>query len=313
MVTQIPRAGSSSINGCHIYHEQGGAGDAVVFVHGGFPSLITALCRPEAQGWAWYWELDFAESYRFIWYDRRGCHRSSSPACGYELKNQVRDLEQLLDELSVSSCHIIDSSAGGPISILFAANHPSRVQSLVLCGTALDLFPPDDKATQAILVYMEAVDRDHPDAILNQRPKGTEASLDALWEPEEAEVRGDSDTYQSRLARLVEQAKALPLEERRRYYDIELQAIRAYMQVDLRPCASHIACPAMVVHGENDRTVPVAWGKELAKALSGSRLEVIAGGSHGLITRSRAVRQLILQFLVTVSSNKRKERDNRLR
>jgi len=299
MVTRIPRAGSSSVNGCDIYHEEGGAGDAVVFIHGGFPSLMTALCGSEAHRWTWSWELDFAESYRFIWYDRRGCYRSSVPPHGYGRDNQVRDLEQLLHELSVGSCHVVGSSSGGPISMLLAANHPSRVQSLVLCGTALDLFPPEDRVTQDVLTYMQAVDRDGPDALFRERPEGTEASLDALWEPEEAEARAELDTYQSRLLRLVEQAKAMPPEERRRHYDIELQAIRAYMEVDLRPYASHVACPAMVIHGENDRMVPVAWGKELAKALPCSRLEVIVGGSHGLVTRSPEVRQLILRFLAT--------------
>lgn len=310
-MSQTPQASLSSINGCRIYHEEGGTGDAVVFVHGGFPGLMTALCRSEVQGWTWSWELDFAEGYRFIWYDRRGCYRSSSPPGGYELENQVRDLEQLLDQLGVSCCHVIGSSAGGPISMLLAVAHPSRVRSLVLCGTALDLFPPADRATQAILIYMEAVGRHGPDALLTERPKGTEASLDALWEPEEAEARGVLDTYRCQLAHLVDQAKAIPSEERRRYYDIELQAIRAYMGVNLWAYASHVACPTMVVHGENDRMVPIAWGKQLAEALPGSRLEVITKGSHGLVTRSREVRQLILRFLATMSSNKPTERELR--
>ncbi|MBM3303370.1 MAG: alpha/beta hydrolase, partial [Deltaproteobacteria bacterium] len=131
--------------------------------------------------------------------------------------NQVRDLEQLLDKLGVASCHVIGSSAGGPISVLFAAGRPSRVRSLVLCGTAIDLFPSEDRATQVIQAYMKAVDRGGSDALLTERPMGAEASLDALWEPEEMEARGELNAYQSRLTRLVEQAKAMPVEQRRGY------------------------------------------------------------------------------------------------
>ena len=112
----------------------------MVYVHGGFASLATVL-RP-LNPFDWGWEHDFAAQFHFVTYDRRGCYRSSSPDTGYDLLTHVHDLTGLLDHLCIAAAHIIGSSAGGPIAIMFAATQPERVRSLVLTGTALDLFPP---------------------------------------------------------------------------------------------------------------------------------------------------------------------------
>lgn len=52
-------------------YEAGGEGAPVVFVHGGFPSLASTL--DDFSQWNWTWEHDFAASFHFLWYDRRGC------------------------------------------------------------------------------------------------------------------------------------------------------------------------------------------------------------------------------------------------
>ena len=125
-MSRVPRREVVRINGFGLFYEEGGAGEAVVFLHGGVPSLRTLIHREEALAWTWGWELDFASEMRFIWYDRRGCYRSSAPTSGYDLRNLVEDLRMLLDHLQVDECHVIGSSAGGPISILFAATFPGE-------------------------------------------------------------------------------------------------------------------------------------------------------------------------------------------
>ena len=108
----MPKA---NVNGFEMYYEDGGEGPALVFIHGGFPSLQSALNAPVPYDWGW--ERDFAQHFHFVWYDRRGCYRSASPPEGYDLLNQARDLEGLLDYLHIPSTHLIGSSAGGPILV----------------------------------------------------------------------------------------------------------------------------------------------------------------------------------------------------
>ena len=295
-MTQPPEVGTTNINGCDIFHEWGGSGETIVFVHGGFPNLTTLIRREEAAAWTWGWEHDFAERSRFVWYDRRGCYRSSTPSDGYDLHNQVEDLDQLMDDLDIDTCHLIGSSAGGPISLLFAATRPSRIRSLALCGTASDLFPDDDSATQQIKAYIEAIERAGNDALLSARPPGTEVFLDALWEPDEARERGETDEYETRLGLETEQALALPPQERQHYYAIEAKAMQAYMNLDLHRNLAAVSCRTLVVHGENDRMVPLTWGESLAAELPNAQLHTVPNGPHGLVTRSPEVRSMLLQF-----------------
>lgn len=142
----------ASTDGCDLYYETGGQGSPVVYIHGGWASLDRVL--RDLQPNDWDWEHDFAAEFHFIAYDRRGCYRSTSPEAGYDLLSQTRDLAGLLDHLQVSDAHIIGSSAGGPISIIFAATQPRRVRSLILTGTALDLFPMGEPGSDTVRQHL---------------------------------------------------------------------------------------------------------------------------------------------------------------
>ena len=138
----------TTINGFRMFYDVRGQGDVVVFIHGGFPSLDMHL-RANSNG-VWGWEMDFTSEFRYVMYDRRGCWLSSRPESDYDLENQARDLAELLDHLDIERAHVIGSSAGGPIAILFATLYPARVKSLVLAGTAAHLWPDDDPITRII-------------------------------------------------------------------------------------------------------------------------------------------------------------------
>ena len=49
---------------------------------------------------------------------------------------------------------------------------------------------------------------------------------------------------------------------------------------DVRDRLDEITVPTTIIHGEKDATVPVARGEELAKAIRGATLHVIAGEGH---------------------------------
>lgn len=182
----MPRA---RINGINLYYEDGGIGAPVVFIHGGFPSLAMKL--QDVDEWAWTWERDFAARFHFIWYDRRGCYRSDSPADGYALENQARDLAALLDHLQLDSAHVIGSSAGGPIAIIFAALWPHRVRSLILAGTGLEFFPEEgDPISDIIRRQIELLDEAGVEVAFDARPPRVQTSFESLWRAEEEAARG---------------------------------------------------------------------------------------------------------------------------
>ena len=66
--------------------------------------------------------------------------------------------------------------------------------------------------------------------------------------------------------------------------------------------AARVACPALVVHGDDDRITPLADGRALAEAL-GAPLEVVVGGGHCVQARHPVWFNLRLRrFVEEVSS-----------
>jgi pimeloyl-ACP methyl ester carboxylesterase len=219
---------TTEINGFSMHYDQGGQGDPVVFVHGGFASFGRTLLDPEEYQWG-QWEQEFARRFHFISYDRRGCGRSSCPAAGYEIENQARDLAALLDHLALSSVHLIGSSAGGPIALAFAARYPERARSLVLVGTGFDLFRSDAPGSADAIVKQQLalLDAQGEEAAFANRPAGIEVWLERLWMTDEAKERGELDDFLARENELAARAAEAPPGERIAYYCAELRNIQA--------------------------------------------------------------------------------------
>lgn len=284
------------VNSFDLYYETSGQGVPVVFVHGGFPSLSTRLNDFSQQHWTW--ENDFAALFRFIYYERRGCYRSSSPESGYDVENQVRDLAGLLDVLSIPSVHVIGSSAGGPIAITFAACFPHRVRSLVLAGTGIDFFPADDPVSNLIRQQITTLEKEGAEAAFAQRPASVEASFETLWVASEFQARGRYAEFLEREQHLLHQIQTMPKTERLHYFAVELRAMQAYMRRDdLSNYVRQITCPTLILHGRDDRMVPLAWGEELAELIPAARKHIIAGGGHSLVHRSVTGRRVVIDFL----------------
>jgi pimeloyl-ACP methyl ester carboxylesterase len=67
--------------------------------------------------------------------------------------------------------------------------------------------------------------------------------------------------------------------------------------VDTGDLAQRIGVPALVIHGQEDRTVALAAGRELASLIPGARFEIIEGADHIQSTSARRTRELIVAFL----------------
>ncbi len=98
------------------------------------------------------WVPTLARRYRVIRLDRRGIGGSTAPPLGYEftLESIIADMAAFLDELCMETVHYVGDSMGGMFGAAFAAAHPARVKTLVLCATpsstpvpVLDIYPRD--------------------------------------------------------------------------------------------------------------------------------------------------------------------------
>ena len=80
---------------------------------------------------------------RIIRYDKRGHGLSDCPPAPYAMGTLVRDVEAVLDALSVRGCVFVGLSIGGMIAQGLAVKRPDLVRALVLSNTAAKIGQPD--------------------------------------------------------------------------------------------------------------------------------------------------------------------------
>ena len=159
--------GVARVNGCELYYEQFGAGEPILFMHGGLGLDLTSL-RP--------YHDPLADSARLVYYDHRWCGRSGRVGEPDHAMWQD-DAAGLLDALAIERATIYGHSYGAWLALGFALRYPQRVRRLVLCGAS----PAFDYAPD-----LARFERTHP-AALNAltasfaQPPATDRELAALW------------------------------------------------------------------------------------------------------------------------------------
>ncbi|BDS15236.1 alpha/beta fold hydrolase [Aureispira anguillae] len=120
-----------------------GTGEPVLIIHGG-PGI------PYHSAWKGLDSL--TSSYKFYYYDQRGCGKSSRPFDVFEEDNyynnmmqlhtnlglpaQISDIEQIRQKIGVEKINIIGHSFGGFLASLYAIEFPEKVKNLVLVTPA---------------------------------------------------------------------------------------------------------------------------------------------------------------------------------
>jgi pimeloyl-ACP methyl ester carboxylesterase len=234
-----------------------GAGPAVVLVHGHPGS---------AYDWRVLAPALAARGFRAIAYDRVGYGRSDARRDGeYTFAANARELALLLAALDLRDAIVVGWSYGGGTSIVAAQQDPSRIARLVLVGSVGPGLPMGASAVQAVLfsgpvlAWVAAVP---PVSAAVQAAMSAGAFSGQpqpdWWRPSLAANLGGGDTRRT----MREEGAAY-----------ERQAV---------PDPTRLLLPVLVIHGEDDRLVPVAVGHELARRAPNARLVLVPGGSHML-------------------------------
>jgi pimeloyl-ACP methyl ester carboxylesterase len=109
-------------NGATIHVRSGGAGPAVVLLHG--YGETGDMWAPLA--------ADLARDHTVIVPDLRGLGLSSKPAGGFDKKTQAEDVEGVLLALGAGRVDVVAHDIGNMVAFQFAARHPERLRRLVL-------------------------------------------------------------------------------------------------------------------------------------------------------------------------------------
>jgi pimeloyl-ACP methyl ester carboxylesterase len=254
--------------GTTLYWESAGAGEPVLLVMGhGQP----------ATGW-WRTVPVLAERFRVLAFDNRGSGRSGRPRGPYAVSQLVSDALAVLDAAGETSAHVYGVSLGGMVAQELALRAPERVRSLVLGATTAGgrAHEPPDEETLDFLRRHGAMPPE----------EGVWASIPYVYGPATLERAA------TRVAEDVEQRLRFPVD--RDGYRAQLAAATMH---DTSARLAAVRAPALVLHGDADRIVPVANGRRLAERLPRARFLALAGAGHLYLTDAPEADDAVARFL----------------
>lgn len=233
-----------------------GTGQPVVFIHG---------WAVHSDIWQ-YQTLSLADVARCIVYDKRSHGRSIDPGSGYDYDSLADDLAEVLDALDVRDAILVGHSMGSAEIARYLRRHGNaRVASLVLISSALPFILKTGDNPDGIEAKVFAERRA---TWTNDMPRFLLENARSILLPD------TSDETVAWIARMGEAASLPAL----------LALNRTITETDLRHDTAAITVPALVIHGDADRSAPLRLtGRRVADSIAGSSLRVYAGAPHALI------------------------------
>ena len=193
---------------------------------------------------------------RLIIFDKRGTGASDPIGVG-DLETRIDDVRAVMDAAGSRRAAVIGVSEGGPMSVLFAATHPSRVAALAMYGSLPRFeWAPDFPWGRTRAEW----DRELEDDV---RRWGTIEQA-REWLPEASEEEAARFARRQRLS-------ASP----NAYRQIE----RMNQEIDVRTVLTAIAVPTLVLHRTGDH-LPIEGARWTASQIPGATFVELAGDQH---------------------------------
>ncbi len=120
---------------------------------------------------------------------------------------------------------------------------------------------------------------------------------------EEFAERGERQEYEERLDRQQQLLKTVSADVQVRFHSAELRAVEAYLAWEGQREAASVSCPTLVIHGIDDRAIPVEEGAELAALIPGAAFETFPA-SHSLLWRHEPALARALDFIAEADADR---------
>lgn len=252
------------------YHDEGD-GPVVLLIHGSGPG-VTAHAN-------WRMVLpELSKDFRVIAPDVLGFGHTEIPAgVSYDIETWLCHIIGFLDALGVDRCAVVGNSFGGALALHLAARQPHRVDRLVLMGSVGISFPITD-GLETAWGYEPS-----PEAMRELLDRF--AYSDGLVGDDLVRTR-----YEASLRPGVQEAYAA-------MFPAPRQAAVDALALD-ESKLSGIDCDVLLVHGRDDRIIPVEVSRRLANRLPRAGLHVIPECGHWVqIEKADEFRTLVRTFL----------------
>ena len=245
----------------HVAYQVFGEGDLDLVLVTGFVTHIELIWEHEPAARLLQSLGSFA---RVIQFDRRGAGLSDPVATAPTLEERMDDVRAVMDAAGSERAALVGVSEGVPMSIMFAATYPERVQSMVLIGGMARSTYADDYPWP---LPVEALMESAGEFVLPYWGQGTMVEVVAPSQAEDADAR-------AWFAR-IERATASP--------GMLASLAQMFLDIDVRDVVPTVHVPTLVLHRRHDRLVNVRNGRWLAEHLPDARLVELPGSDHSLL------------------------------
>jgi 3-oxoadipate enol-lactonase len=241
---------------CHLtrtdlFYDDKGDGEPLLFLNG-------------LSGDHLYWRRQmrtFGKEHRCLAVDNRDVGQSSYATEPYSVRDLAGDVLELFDRLALPPAHVVGLSMGGLIAQELALVAPRRVKSLVL----VDTLAHSDEWFRGILRAFELIRRQVDD---------TAAFFEAIlpwWVSPRFFDESDRVSWLRALLRQNPQPQRL---------DGFLRQLDALGRHDARASLRGLACPVLVIVGEDDGVAPLRYSRQLQELIPQAQLVVLRGVGH---------------------------------
>lgn len=270
-----------------LYHFSDGTGKSVLVIHGG-PGYPIRSSLPGLK--------PLTERYRFIYYNQRGCGKSTRPIDRFASSNyfenvktldrtlgigaQIADIERIRRILGEEKLTILGHSFGAFLASLYAAEFPGNVRALILVAPAEVLVMPVEGGG-----LFEEVGRLLPAGMKNDYADFMKRYLDFgnIFSKSESELASLNADFAKYYRTAVANQNLSIAEEKAPVENGGWMVHAMYFSMgkrhDYRDALRIVKAPVLVIHGEKDLQ-PEKASRAYVEAFSNSSFQVIKNAGH---------------------------------
>jgi pimeloyl-ACP methyl ester carboxylesterase len=257
-------------------YEDVGKGAPLVLIHG---------MGGDAAEWS-HLIPELSKEVRCIAVDLRGHGKSEKPDMPYTVDLFAEDVITLIEKLNIDQAYICGLSMGGFVALKIALTQPKKVKGLILIDTAARISPKSmETAGRWGKILME---------------KGLDAYI-------EAEI---NDIFHPMfLRRHKDEVKVFADSMRNRDPATIMRIQRGYTNspITLDKEIKNIKVPTLIIHGKEDKVIPVEEAEFINKQIRNSQIVIIPFAGHAaILERKDFIADLILYFVEESEKKTRK-------
>ncbi len=212
--------------------------------------------------------------HRLLIPDQRGHGASDKPACCYSLSAFAQDAMLLLDAKGIGKVDVVGHSLGSMVAQVIAAEHPERVDRLVLMGSTA-LAP----VRRADWLYMEVLSFKAPPAVGSDFMR--------MWSPAASPTPVDP----AYVAHSEPEIAAVPLQ-------VWHGVMREIVEVPAGRFADRVRAPTLILSGGKDELFTAEHHAALLKAYPDAQARVFPALGHNLnMERPEEVGPVLARYL----------------